>query len=123
MPDERVTLVSIGNGAALELFERELTNVLTNIADINTSPRQKREITIKMTFKPDENRERADVQVAVTSKTAGVRPVDREVFLGKQNGEPVAVQSNPRQGKIFDPTPTAEDMKDVEQKMRQANDR
>ncbi len=123
MSEERVTLVSIANGAALELFERELTAVLTNIQDINTSPRQKREITIKISFKPDESRERADVQVAVTSKTAGVRPIDREVFLGKQNGEPIAVQSNPRQGRIFDPTPTADDLKEVDQKLRSASDR
>jgi len=121
--DERVTLVSIANGAALELFERELTAVLSNIQDINTSPRQSREITIKFRFKPDESRESAMVNVAVSSKVAGVRPIDREVFLGKQNGEPVAVQSNPRQGKIFDPVPSAADLKDVDQKLRDANDR
>lgn len=119
--DERVSLVSIANGAALELFERELSSVLANIQDVNTAPRSKREITIRIAFKADESRERADVQVEVKSKLAGVRPVDREIFLGKQDGENVAVQSNPRQGRIFDPVPSATDLKEVEKKVRDAN--
>ncbi len=121
--DERVSLVSVANGAAVELFEREFSAVLANISDINTSPSATRQITIKLTFKPDESRESAMVKVAVTSKVAGVRPIDREIFLGRQDGELIAVQSNPRQGRIFDPAPTANDLKDVEKKVRGANDR
>lgn len=123
MNEERVSLVTIANGAALELFERELTAVLTNIKDINTAPRVKREITIKVSFKPDENRERSDIELDVRSKLAGVRPVNKEVFLGTQDGELIAIQSNPKQSKLFDPKPTETDMKNVEQKVRAANDR
>lgn len=99
---ERVTLISVAKGAAPELFERELAVVLNNIQDINTSWKTKREITVRVAFHPNETREKADVILEVTSKLAAVKPVENEVYFGRQDGELIAAQADPKQPGIFD---------------------
>jgi hypothetical protein len=120
--NERVTLVTIAGGAALELFEHELSRVLANIADLNTNAGTQRAITIQVQFKPAETRESSEITLQVTSKLAGIKAVRKEVYLGKQDGQHVAMQFNPRQaGLNFDPTPTAEDLRRAEQQIKDAN--
>jgi cell division protein FtsX len=120
--NERVTLVTIAGGAALELFEHELSRVLANIADLNTNAGPQRAITIQVQFKPAETRESSEITLQVTSKLAGIKAVRKEVYLGKQDGQHVAMQFNPRQaGLNFDPTPTAEDLRRAEQQIKDAN--
>lgn len=46
MQEVPVTLVSIGGGAAVELFDIELERVLANIKDVNTDPKTRRRITL-----------------------------------------------------------------------------
>jgi hypothetical protein len=122
--EEIVTLASIGNGAALELFEHELKRVIANIADPNTSAKTKRGINIKVVIQPDEDRGIGFAQVEVTSKLAGVKPVQSTMYFGKKDGEFVAVQNNIAQPGIFDTeksnvTPLAA----VDRKAASANDR
>ena len=97
-----VTLDTIGGGALAELFKLALTQVLENIADPNTEPKTKRAIAMVVTFKPNRDRDVADVQLACTSKLAGVSVVDTRLFLGRQKGKLVAVEDDPRQGNFFD---------------------
>ena len=52
MSETRVTLATIGNGAALDLFEHEFQRVIANIADINTNPKQKRKINLEVEITP-----------------------------------------------------------------------
>lgn len=97
-----VTLASIGDGAALELFDRELARVIGNIADPNTSPTQTREINIKIKIKPDEDRDIGEAQVLVSAKLASVKPVKSTLYFGKKEGRLIAVENNPKQSTIFD---------------------
>lgn len=104
-----VTLETLGGGALAELFAEELTRVLANIADPNTDT-SKRVITVSVSFKPNRDRDAADVSLACSSKLAGVLTVDTKVFMGKQHGKWIAVESDPRQSNLFDeprPTPVA----------------
>lgn len=123
MAEERITLATIGGGAAPELFERELHRVLANIHDVNTPAKAIREISIRVWFHPDENREAAETTLEVKSKLAGVKKIRRPVFLGISDGEHIAVQSNPRQGRIFDPAPSAVDMNAVDRQIKDVHDR
>ncbi len=100
--EEIVTLASIGNGAALELFDHELKRVIANIGDINTTAKTKRSINIKVVIQPDEERGIGFATVEVTSKLAGVKPVSSTMYFGKKDGELVAVQANFTQPGIFD---------------------
>lgn len=102
MSEEIVTLASIGNGAALELFDHELKRVIANIADPNTSAKTKRGITIKVVIQPDEDRGIGFSTVEVTSKLAGVKPVSSTMYFGKKDGQLVAVQNNFNQPGMFD---------------------
>lgn len=100
--EEAVTLASIGNGAAMELFDRELKRVIANIGDVNTSSSAARGINIKVTIKPDNDRNIGFATLEVTSKLSGVKPVSSTLYFGKKDGQLVAVQSNFAQPSIFD---------------------
>lgn len=99
---QTVTLETIAGGALPELFAEELARVIANLADPNMSTAATRAITITVTFKPNRDRDAADVSVACSSKLAGTLSVDTKVFLGKQHGKWIAVESDPRQSGLFD---------------------
>ena len=54
-----VTLDTIGGGALVELFDAELSRILSNITDPNTDTTTKRVMTIQVKFKPNRDRERS----------------------------------------------------------------
>lgn len=79
------------------MFDRELSAVLDNILDPNTSATTTREITIRVAFKPNEDREVGVVAIASTSKLAPVKAVGTMVYIGRRGGRAVATENNPRQ--------------------------
>lgn len=97
-----VTLDTIGGGALSELFEAELARILANIADPNTDTGARRTITITVNFKPNRDRDVADVELKCSSKLAGIMTVSTQLFMGKHKGRLIAVESDPRQSKLFD---------------------
>lgn len=108
MPEVPVTLVSIGEGAMVELFDIELEKVLRNIADVNTDPTQAREITLKVRIKPDEDRAVGGVKIVASSKLASNKGAATLIYMGKRGNQFVAVENNPKQSALFDqPKPTA----------------
>lgn len=97
-----VTLETIGGGALSELFAAELARVLANIADPNTDTGTKRTITLAVTFKPNRDRDVADVELKCGSKLAGIMTVSTQLFMGRQHGKLIAVENDPRQSNLFD---------------------
>lgn len=100
--DNKLTLASIGGGVAAEKFERELSEVLANILDVNTDTDVKREITLKFVFKPNEDRERLNISISADSKLAPTKAHGAMAYLGRVDNEPVAVNFDPRQVGLFD---------------------
>lgn len=100
-----VSIDTIGNGALVELFGAELQRILSNITDPNTDTTTKRVMTIQIKFKPNRDRDVADVDITCSSKLAGIMTVSTQLFMGKIRGEYVAVESDPRQSKLFDQEP------------------
>jgi hypothetical protein len=98
---QTVTLATLAGGALPELFAEELARVLANLADPNMGSAA-RAITLTVTFKPNRDRDAAEVSVACSSKLAGTLGVETKVFLGKQHGKWIAVESDPRQSGLFD---------------------
>lgn len=121
MSEEIVTLASVGNGAALELFEYELRKVIANIGDVNTSPKKKRSITIKLDIQPSDTREIGYYNIEVSSKLAPVKPVESTMYFGKDRttGQVVAVQHNPSQPDLYNQT----NVEPIDRKAASANDR
>ena len=97
-----VTLDTIGGGALTELFEAELARILSNITDPNTDTSSKRVMTLTLKFKPNRDRDIADVEIACSSKLAGIMTVSTQLFMGRHHGKLIAVESDPRQSKLFD---------------------
>jgi len=92
-----VTLESLGNGAANEMFEAELLRVLDNILDPNTDPETVRKITLELKIKPTKDREMGNCEISVTSKLSANAAYPTRLFIGREHGRPVAYENNPRQ--------------------------
>lgn len=99
---KKVTLETIGGGALRELFNAELERVMVNIRDVNTDPAQKRTITMTVEFKPGAKREDAEVKLKCKSSLAGILTVNTQIFMGMKDGKLVAVESDLKQGALFD---------------------
>lgn len=95
--EERVSLTNLMHGLAVERFDDELAKVLANIVDPNTPPAAKREITLKVSFKPDKNRDMGAVEIAVSSKLAPAEKVTTRLFIAMTKNGPVATEHNPKQ--------------------------
>lgn len=93
----RLTLLTVGYGAAVELFEQELKRVLENVLDPNTEPEAKRAITLKVTVTPNKERTQIGVSVEADSRLAPFRGAGSVAFIGRKRGEVIAVAHDPRQ--------------------------
>lgn len=92
-----VTLETVNDGAAVELFQRELERVLENIQDPNTDPEKKRRIRLDVEFKPDESRSEGRVTVSAKSKLAPSETEARTVHFGEKDGRLAAAHYDPGQ--------------------------
>ena len=93
----QVSLQTLGSGAAAELFDDELGKVLANVVDVNTDHKTAREVTLKVTIRPNEDRTFGAVTIAASSKLAPVKSVGTAFFIGKRAGRAVAMERDPRQ--------------------------
>lgn len=103
MNTENVTLKTIGQGAAIEMFQAELEKVIQNIMDPNTVPDKARTITLKVKIKPGKgDRSFCTAEVSCTSTMAGSVGVESQIVVGEENGKAVAGEIV--QGELFGET-------------------
>lgn len=76
-------LSALANGAIQEKLDYELEKLFNNIHDPNTKAEDKRAITIKLEFSPDENRQTVKVNTNISLKLANVRDVATTVLTGR----------------------------------------
>jgi len=104
LPNESiVSLTNLKGGAAIELFDTELKKVLDNIADPNTKAKFKREIVLKVTILPEDDRSQALVGIDVKSKLVDHKGAATRVYFGLTEGRRIAVESGPGPGLFDDP--------------------
>lgn len=97
-----MTYQNIAGGALAEQVNAKLKDVLDNIDDPNTPAKAKRELNIKITFAPNEDRDRFDLTAAVATKLAGLKTIESSAFLVNQRGERIAYErEDPRQNVLF----------------------
>ena len=80
---EKVKLDELTGGALQEKFDQALETVIGNMQDPNTPGKNKRSITIKLTFEQNEDRDDAAVSISVETKTAPVKPIMTRMDIGK----------------------------------------
>lgn len=84
MPKERLTLANMCSGGVQERIDRALAKVSDNILNLNTDPKKKREVTVKIIFAPNES-DREDVAVSVQTsvKLAPETGLETQLFISK----------------------------------------
>jgi hypothetical protein len=114
--DNALNLDNICNGGVPEVFERELGEVLKNIADVNTDPEEQRKITFEFIFEPFKDRSGAMVRFRCKSKVAPVEEVAGQMFVQRRGVNLTAIAHDPRQARMFDSKAAAagEKAKDVQ---------
>lgn len=79
----KVNLETFAGGALQEKFDAAMEQVLKNMMDPNTPWKNKREITVKVTFEQNEDRDDATVDVSVVPKLTPVKSIGTRVAIGK----------------------------------------
>lgn len=98
-----MTLTTVAEGAAEELFQTALSQLLINIDDPNTKAETVREIVLRVRFKPDDSRRKSAVLVECKTKLAAAKPVGAMVAIGYHKGVLSCVEPM-KQEELF-PTP------------------
>lgn len=89
---EEISLFDLLDGGVKELAALNLRRVLDNIRDVNTDAEKTRSLTVKFTFKPNDNRDAVNVDISVDCKTVPIRAVATTLDIGEDNGQTVAVE-------------------------------
>src|SRR5262245_44360057 len=97
MDEKFLSLETLGHGAAVEMFNDELSKVLDNILDPNTTATAARSVTLTFTIKPDEDRTYGPGTIEVTTKFAPRKGVGVPVYIGRRAGKAVATERDQRQ--------------------------
>lgn len=102
MREPEFTLGTIAGGAVEMRVAEEIEKVLRNIDDPNTDAQAKREITVRLTFKPSKTRSSAELAVLVTSKLQphSALEIDTYVSLDRSQGRYRITEHNPLQREL-----------------------
>lgn len=73
----------LANGAVQEKLDGELRKIFENIHDGNTKATDKRSVTIKLEFIPDEEREVIKLESNFTTKLANVEGIGTTILTGR----------------------------------------
>lgn len=84
-----VDLSKLAGGTLQEKFDREFTKVIENMQDPNTPFRDRRGITINITFMQNESRDDAKIDISLKTKLAGIISAKTNFAMGKdlKNGK------------------------------------
>lgn len=83
-----IRLDKIANGALQEQFGHAFAKVMENLVDVNTPFKDKRKISIDLSFEQDEGRQDVKCDISVRTKLAPVHPVTTGfgIFKDIKNG-------------------------------------
>jgi hypothetical protein len=96
-----LSLANLKEGGAVEAFDVEMQKALTNIQDLNTEAKTKREVVLKVSISPTEDRERGVVKIECTAKLAPIKPTETVIYMGNRGGKAVAVEASQRTPPLF----------------------
>lgn len=112
---EKVSLVNLDGGLALDLFDEVLEKVIKNCLDPNTKAKATRSLILEVKITPDKQRERAEVEITAKSRTAAPVALITQFYIGKQDGHYVAYEENPRQKSLFPKQETPDNVTPIDE--------
>lgn len=77
------SILEMAQGAIMEACNVEVTKVMENIMDPNTSATKKREVNIKLTFEPSADRSQINVSAQAMAKLQPCNAVQTALYCGK----------------------------------------
>lgn len=99
---KKLDIGNVANGAAVELFDHAMQEVLVNIMDENRDPLETRKITLTIEIKSNRERNMAAVGVQAKTTLAPVIKADSTMFFRNEKGRPVPYAHNIFQPSLFD---------------------
>lgn len=115
---KKLTMSTVNNGAAEELFQRELTEVMKNIDDPSTTAKEARKITVEFTFIPNEQREMGVLEISAKAKLVSAKSLG-STFILQNNGQ----QLIPWEHNLHQPTLDFSNVSKIDGKARAAGER
>ncbi len=100
--DQKLSLATIKGGAAVEMVDTALQEILENIIDPNTSATAKRKVTLTLSLAPDQERVSMHVGIDVRSSFAPHEAVGTIAFIAHTRDGVVAVENDPKQRQLFE---------------------
>lgn len=82
--EDRKSILQMAQGAIMERVDYEMSRVLDNILDPNTSATAKRKLTVTLTFTPDDEREHITVGTVVKPGLAATNPVVTSLYVADE---------------------------------------
>lgn len=109
----RIALASFASGAVEELFKNDLEKVIDNIADLNTSDKAARKLTIEFKFIPMEGRDLVGVEVKTKTTLAPTEGTKTKMVINTEGNVLVAAEySNQIKGQMRVDEETGEILED-----------
>lgn len=95
MKQTKKSIIEACHGKIMESADYALEQIMANINDINTNDKKKRELTIKLTFVPQNDRREVKMSVQTVTKLVPINPVETTLFnvleQNRETGEVVNV--------------------------------
>ena len=79
--EAKKSILQMARGAIQERADYEMSRIIGNILDANTSAIAKRKLTITLELKPDDNRQNITVSCTAKSTLAATNPVTTALFV------------------------------------------
>lgn len=79
------SILQMARGAIQERADYEMSRLLANILDANTSATAKRKLTITLELKPDDTRQNIAVSVTAKSTLAATSPVTTSLYVADED--------------------------------------
>lgn len=102
MTEARLSLATLKGGAALELVDEAIQQLLENIVDPNTDAETKRKVTLTITLSPDAEREMMGLGIDVKASFAPRSTVASIAWISHTHDGVIALEHNPHQKRLFD---------------------
>lgn len=98
--DETVQLESLAMGEVRTKFPAAMKAAVANLIDFDYPGKKKREIIIKVSLEPSEDRSYANVEVSVETKLPTPSPEPTKLYFVPAAGELVVSEENINQSKL-----------------------
>ena len=84
-PNTQKSILQMACGGFLEVTDLEMTKVIANIMDPNTSATAKRKVAVTIELKPDSSRQNVVVSYTVKSTLAATNPVTTTLYVADED--------------------------------------